>query len=80
MPTRLASAKQFRISATNTIPGGVADQIHKPTKSEIEVLVSRPNQLSVKIAHRSTPERDMIFDGRSFIVVDRMRSFSMPKV
>jgi hypothetical protein len=74
MSTRLASAKQYSFTATRTMPKARAEQMNQPAKADLEVVVARPNKMAVKITGKGAPG-EMIFDGRTFTVVDGLNKF-----
>ena len=74
MSTRLASTKQFRFTATRTMPKALAEKMNQPAEAEVGVVVARPNMLAVKVTGKGAP-REMIFDGRTFTVVDGLNNF-----
>ena len=78
MSTRLASAKQYRFTVSKTIPTNVAKELGQQTKSNVEVVVARPDKLSAKITEKGATSREMIFDGRTFTVVDGVNHFYSP--
>lgn len=69
MSTSLATAKTYRLTATRTISDDLAKKTMQPAKTNIDVAVARPDKLAVKVSGK-IPLRSMIFDGRSFTVVD----------
>jgi hypothetical protein len=69
MSTSLANVKTYRLTATRTISDDLAKKSMQPTKANIDIALARPDKLAVKVSGRS-PLRSMIFDGRSFTVVD----------
>ncbi|MCX6877411.1 MAG: DUF2092 domain-containing protein [Verrucomicrobia bacterium] len=75
MSTRLASAKQYRFTAANTIPKEVAEAQHQQPKNDVAVVVARPDKLDVKISHQGAVAREMIYDGNTFTVVDGINNF-----
>ena len=75
MSTRLASAKHYRFTASNTISKEVAEAQHQQPKNEVEVVVARPDKLDAKISHQGTVAREMIYDGSTFTVVDGINNF-----
>ena len=75
MSTRLASAKNYRFTASNTISKEVAEAQHQQPKNEVAVVVSRPDKLDAKISHQGTVAREMIYDGSTFTVVDGIDNF-----
>jgi hypothetical protein len=75
MSARLASAKQYRITVSNTIPDSVAKELHQQPKNNVEVVVARPNRMAARITSKGASVRDMIFDGRTFTVVDGINNF-----
>lgn len=74
MSTRLASAKQYSFTATRTMPKARAEQMNQPAKTDVEVVVARPNKMAAKITGKGAPGA-MIFDGRTFTVVDGLNNF-----
>ena len=75
MSTRLASAKHYRFTVSNTIPKDVAAKRQQQPKNDIEVVVSRPVKFDAKISHKGTVAREMIYDGSTFTVVDGINNF-----
>jgi hypothetical protein len=75
MSTRLASAKHYRFTASNTISKEVAEAQHQQPKNEVEVVVSRPAKFAAKISQKGTVAREMIYDGSTFTVVDGTNNF-----
>lgn len=78
MSDRLASAKQYKFTVSKTIPTNVAKELGQQTKSNVEVVVARPDKLSAKITEKGATSREMIFDGRTFTVVDGVNHFYSP--
>lgn len=74
MSTRLASANHYRFTATRTMPQARAEKMNQPAKAGVEVMVARPDKLAVKITGKGAPG-EMIFDGRTFTVVDGLNNF-----
>jgi hypothetical protein len=74
MSTRLASSSHYRFTATRTMPAERAEKMHQPAKAGVEVVVARPDKLAVKITGKGAPN-EMIFDGRTFTVVDGLNNF-----
>lgn len=75
MSSRLASAKQYRFTVSRTIPKRLAEELNEPTKANIKVEVARPDKVSATISQKETTRREMIFDGRTFTVVDGINHF-----
>lgn len=75
MSTRLASAKQYRFTVSNTIPKEVAEALQQQPKNDVEVVVSRPSKLDAKIRQKGNVSREMIYDGNTFTVVDGINNF-----
>lgn len=75
MSSRLASAKTYRFTASNTIPHDVAAAQQQQPKNDVEVLVSRPSKFAAKISNRGTVAREMLYDGTTFTVVDGINNF-----
>jgi hypothetical protein len=69
MSTSLASAKDYRFTATRTISEEQAEKTRQPSKTNVNVAVARPDKLAVKVSGKAAL-RSMIFDGRTFTVVD----------
>ena len=78
MSTRLASAKQYKFTVSKTIPGNVAKELGQQTKSNVEVVVARPDKLSAKVIEKGATSREMVFDGRTFTVADEVNHFYSP--
>ena len=78
MSARLASAKQYRFTVSKTIPKKLAKELDQPTKSNVEVVVARPDKLSAKVTEKEATSREMIFDGRTFTVADEVNHFYSP--
>ena len=78
MSTRLASAKQYRFTVSRTMPKNVAQELLQPTKSNVEIAVTRPDKLSARITNGGVAVREMFFDGRTFTVVDGVNRFHSP--
>ncbi len=74
MSTRLASTNHYRFTATRTMPKERAEKMNQPAKADVEVVVARPSKLAVKITGKGAPG-EMIFDGRTFTVVDGLNKF-----
>ena len=74
MSTRLASSKHPRFTATRTMPKARAEKLNQPAKTNVDVVLARPNGLAVKI-NGSGITREMIFNGRTFTVVDGLNNF-----
>ena len=75
MSTRLAAAKSYRFTASNTIPKDVAKERQQQPKNDLEVIVSRPSKLDAKISHKGMVAREMLYDGNTFTVVDGINNF-----
>jgi hypothetical protein len=75
MSTRLASAKNYRLTVSNTIPKEVAEVLQQQPKNDVEVVVSRPSKFDAKISQNGRVAREMIYDGNTFIVVDGINNF-----
>lgn len=75
MSTRLASAKQYRFTAANTISKEMAEAHHQQPKNDVEVVVARPDKLAAKISHKGITAREMYYDGSTFTVVDGVNNF-----
>lgn len=74
MSTSLASAKDYRFTATRTISEGLAEKTRQLSKTNVDVAVARPDKLAVKVSGK-TALRSMIFDGHTFTVVDEENNF-----
>jgi hypothetical protein len=74
MSSRLAASKYPRFTATRTMPKARAENMNQPAKATVDVVMSRPNGLAVKI-NSSGVTKEMIFDGRTFTVVDGLNNF-----
>jgi len=75
MSTRLASAKNYRFTASNTIAREVAEATHQQPNNDVEVVVSRPAMFDAKIGHKGRVAREMVYDGNTFTVVDGINNF-----
>jgi hypothetical protein len=75
MSTRLTSTKQYRFTVSNTVPEKVAAELHQQPKADVEVVVTRPDKLAARITNKGSTLREMIFDGRTFTVVDGVNHF-----
>ncbi len=75
MSTRLASAKNYRFMASNTLSDEFAAALHQHPKNDVEVVVSRPAKFSAKISHKGNVAREMLYDGKTFTVVDGINNF-----
>jgi hypothetical protein len=75
MSSRLASAKNYRFTASNTIPKEVAEAQHQQPENDVEVVVSRPAKFDAKISQKGVVAREMIYDGSTFTVVDGINNF-----
>jgi hypothetical protein len=74
MSTRLASSGNYRFTATRTMEPERAEKMLQPAKAAVEVVVARPAKLAVKVTAKGAPN-EMIFDGRTFTVVDGLNKF-----
>ena len=74
MSTQLASSKNSRFTATRTMPKARAEKMNQPGKANVDVVLARPNGLAVKINGNGVT-KEMIFDGRTFTVVDGFHNF-----
>ncbi|MES2467975.1 MAG: DUF2092 domain-containing protein [Verrucomicrobiota bacterium] len=74
MSTRLASSSNYRFTATRTMEKERAEKMHQPAKAGVEVVVAKPDKLAVKVTGKGAPS-EMIFDGRTFTVVDGLNRF-----
>jgi len=74
MSTRLASSNNYRFTATRTMPKERAEKMNQPAKADLDVVLARPSKLAVKITGKGAPG-EMIFDGRTFTVVDGLNKF-----
>lgn len=74
MSTRLATTKQYRFTATRTVPAELAKALNHDPKADIDTLVARPDRLAFKVSERNS-HRKMFFDGRTFTVVDGANNF-----
>lgn len=75
MSTRLASAKNYRFTASNTINKEVAEATHQQPKNDVEVIVSRPAKFDATISQKGKVAREMVYDGTTFTVVDGINNF-----
>lgn len=48
---------------------------HQQPKNDVEVVVSRPAKFGAKISHKGTLAREMIYDGKTFTVIDGSNNF-----
>ena len=74
MSTRLASTKQYRFTAHRTIAADQAKAQNQDPTAHVEVVVARPDKLVVKISEGKA-NREMLFDGSTFVVVDGANNF-----